>query len=318
MNLYKYNKGYFEKRAKETGFIRDNLEKVFRLSDILEYINKNPLHKDCLALKGGTAINLLVFDMPRLSVDIDLDFCKSVLREEMLLYRKKINEDLITFLQTQGYTLNVEKGKNPHSLDSWVIWYINSAGNKDNIKVDINYSMRAHVLPIIEMPIRTEFLELSFQIKTLSPFELFGTKVKALIERNAARDLYDVDNMIKFGIFEAGELPMLRKCLLFYYAVGGGKEVSQNIDLNGIDNMNYNKIRQTLLPMLRRSETFDLDISKKRVKKFLDDLILLDSNEIEFLQRFNNKEYLPELLFDNEDIIRRIKLHPMALWKIRE
>jgi len=65
--LYKYDKGYFDKRAKETGFIRDNLEKVFRLTDILEYINRNPLHRDCLALKGGTAINLVVFNMKRLS-----------------------------------------------------------------------------------------------------------------------------------------------------------------------------------------------------------------------------------------------------------
>lgn len=95
--MYKYDKSYFDKRAKETGFIRDNLEKVFRLADILEYINRNPLHKDCLALKGDIAINLAMFNMPRLSVDIDLDFCKPVSREEMLEYRKKINEDLVTF-----------------------------------------------------------------------------------------------------------------------------------------------------------------------------------------------------------------------------
>ena len=197
--MYKYDKGYFDKRAKETGFIRDNLEKVFRLADILEYINRNPLHKDCLALKGGTAINLVVFNMPRLSVDIDLDFCKPVSREEMLEYRKKINEDLITFLQTQGYSLNLEKGKNPHSLDSWIFWYINSAGNKDNIKVEINYSMRVHVLPIIEMPIQTDFLERSFPIKVLSPLELFGSKINALIGRRAARDLYDIDNCQRDG-----------------------------------------------------------------------------------------------------------------------
>jgi hypothetical protein len=30
--------------------------------------------EDCFALKGGTAINLFVRDMPRLSVDIDLTY----------------------------------------------------------------------------------------------------------------------------------------------------------------------------------------------------------------------------------------------------
>ncbi len=52
MNLYKYDKRYFDKRATETGFIRDSLEKVYRLADILEYINTNPLLRDSLALKG--------------------------------------------------------------------------------------------------------------------------------------------------------------------------------------------------------------------------------------------------------------------------
>lgn len=290
--MYKYDKGYFDKRAKETGFIRDNLEKVFRLADILEYINRNPLHKDCLALKGGTAINLVVFNMPRLSVDIDLDFCKPVSREEMLEYRKKINEDLITFLQTQGYSLNLEKGKNPHSLDSWIFWYINSAGNKDNIKVEINYSMRVHVLPIIEMPIQTDFLERSFPIKVLSPLELFGSKINALIGRRAARDLYDIDNMIYFGTFDESELPMLKKCFLFYFAVGSSKEYDTTFDLSGIDSLNWSKIKQTLLPMLRRSEHFDLEVSKKRVKGFLSELLVLDSKEKEFLQRFKDKSKL--------------------------
>jgi len=316
--LYKYDKRYFDKKAKETGFVRDNLEKVFRLADILEYINQNPLHKDCLALKGGTAINLAVFNMPRLSVDIDLDFCKPVSREEMLEYRKRINEDLVTFLQTQGYSLNLEKGKNPHSLDSWVFWYINSAGNKDNIKVEINYSMRAHILPIIEMPIQTGFLERSFPIKVLSPLELFGSKINALIGRSAARDLYDIDNMVYFGTFDESEYPILKKCFLFYFMAGSGKEYGTTFDLTGIDSLNWSRIKQTLLPMLRRSECFDLDVSKKRVKSFLNELLKPDSKEKEFLQRFKDKEYFPELLFDDTDIVNRIKNHPMALWKIRE
>lgn len=317
-NLYKYDKSYFDKRTRETGFIRDSLEKVYRLADILEYINKNPLHRDCLALKGGTAINLTVFNMPRLSVDLDLDFCMVVTREEMLEYRKRINEDLITFLQTQGYALNPEKGKNPHSLDSWVFWYINSAGNRDNLKVEINYSMRAHILPIAEMPIQTDLLEKSFSIRVLSPLELFGTKINALVGRTAARDLYDIDNMVYFGTFDESELPMLKKCFLFYFAVGSSKEFEISFDLSEIDRLTWSKIKQTLLPMLRRNEHFDLDVSRTRVKDFINRLIMLNADEQEFLQRFKSKEYLPGLLFDDSNIVDRIKNHPMALWKIRD
>ena len=46
----------------------------------------------CLALKGGTAINLTIFNLPRLSVDIDLDFSENINRDEMLEKRPIITE----------------------------------------------------------------------------------------------------------------------------------------------------------------------------------------------------------------------------------
>ena len=60
--------------AKEQGFIRDNLEKVMRLVEILGHFHNSPLLSKTLVLKGGTAINLTVFKLPRRSVDRDLDF----------------------------------------------------------------------------------------------------------------------------------------------------------------------------------------------------------------------------------------------------
>ena len=72
MNLSNYDIIYMGKKAEELGFIRDTLEKVTRLGDVLEYININPLLRESLALKGGTAINFTIFNLPRLSVDIDI------------------------------------------------------------------------------------------------------------------------------------------------------------------------------------------------------------------------------------------------------
>jgi len=123
-----------EKVSAETGFIRDNLEKVFRLCEILQYLNEELLFIDHLALKGGTAINLTVFDAPRLSVDIDLDFTKECSREEMLQIRTIINDKLLIFMFAQGYALSPNT-KNPHSLDSWVFYFQNAAGNRDSISI---------------------------------------------------------------------------------------------------------------------------------------------------------------------------------------
>jgi len=50
------NKKELTRIAKEQGFIRDTLEKVYCLFDILGFINTHPLMNRRLALKGGTAI----------------------------------------------------------------------------------------------------------------------------------------------------------------------------------------------------------------------------------------------------------------------
>ena len=85
--------------AKEQGFVRDTLEKVCRLTDILLFMQHDSLLNSRLALKGGTAINLTVFDLPCLSVDIDLDYVGAVSREQMMEDRRRIRDRIgIAFL----------------------------------------------------------------------------------------------------------------------------------------------------------------------------------------------------------------------------
>lgn len=128
-----YDLFYLGKKAEELGFVRDTLEKVTRIADILEFLNTNPALKDSLALKGGTAINLTIFDLPRLSVGIDLDYLITNTREEMLESREVINRMIERFMVSQGYRKN-PKTKNPHSVDSWFYDYNGASGNRDNIK----------------------------------------------------------------------------------------------------------------------------------------------------------------------------------------
>jgi predicted nucleotidyltransferase component of viral defense system len=229
-----YTKNDLNAIAIETGFLRDNLEKVFRLCNILQYLNEIPLFSENLALKGGTAINLAIFRLPRLSTDIDLDFTKNCNRNEMLEFRKKINSELLHFMFAEGYALSPNT-KNPHTLDSWVFYFQNAGGNRDNIKVEINYSMRNHILPVEKRKIEVDFLQIDNNISILHPLELFGSKINALIARSTPRDLYDVNNMLKNNIFGDNEQEILRKIVVFYIVVGG--------DISRID-FEYNKLKQ--------------------------------------------------------------------------
>jgi len=317
--LSNYDIVYLGKKAEELGFVRDTLEKVTRLADILEYLNTNPILKDSLALKGGTAINLTIFNLPRLSVDIDLDYLITNSREEMLESRDVINSIIDRYMVSQGYSKN-PKTKNPHSLDSWVYDYMGASGNKDNIMIEINYSLRSHVLEAEERPIITEHFSSEYKEKSLDPLEIYGSKINALLSRAAARDLYDARNMIHFGLFDESEEEMLRKCVVFYAAISARDKnsINKTFDTKGIDSITNQKIKRDLLPVIKRKDDFELEPAKKLVKEYISELMVLTNEEKEFLDKFESGEYIPELLFEDKEIQDRIKKHPMALWKTRE
>ena len=315
INLPDYDKRELGKQAQELGFVRDTLEKVYRLADILKYLNTNPLLKDALALKGGTAINLTIFNLPRLSIDIDLDYLHNNTLDEMLVERERIMESLMKYMAANGYELSVQS-KTTHTLDSYVFSYVNAGGMKDNIKIEINYSLRSHILPTENRGVEALGSFNTLTVHSLAPLEIFGSKIVALLTRTAARDLYDLNNMIYYGLFDESQLPMLKKCAVFYRALGGDK-ASTCFRLDNIDNLTNHKIKTDLLPVIRRTEYFDLQSVQKRVKEFLASTLCLDEGEIAFLRAFAKNEYRPDLLFDDKDTLSRIKNHPMVVWKMR-
>ncbi len=313
--MYRFDKNYLGQKSKELGFVRDTLEKVYRLAEILKYINSDKLLEKRLVLKGGTAINLTVFNLPRLSVDIDLDYDRDCSSEEMLEERQEITKRICSYMQENEYTL-APKSRLRHSLDSYVFNFQNAGGNLDNIKVEINYSLRAHIFEPVGRAIITNALESNYKIRTLLPMELFAAKINALISRAAARDLYDMNNMIEFGLFDDADFDLFRKCVVFYAAISA-ETINKAFDTSEIDSITFSKIRTDLFPVIRERGDFKLDEKKKVTKIYIEELMKLTPEEKEFLDRFEKNEYRLELLFEEKEIIKRLENHPMALWKMQ-
>ncbi len=114
--MFKYGAKEVNRIAKNTNFNKNTCEKVLRLYSILNFINASKIAND-LALKGGTAINLFLLNLPRLNVDIDLDFNLSLDRESMLSHRAKIDSLIGSYMENEGYHLS-DKSKFVHTLDS--------------------------------------------------------------------------------------------------------------------------------------------------------------------------------------------------------
>ena len=309
---------YIENISKKTGFIQSTLEKVERLIRILEWMNSDEKLNKLLALKGGTAINTAVFNFPRLSVDIDLDLTENLSKEEMIKERETIHKLLVNYLNSNNYKINMEKSKDVYALDSIVAEYIDIKGNIDNIKIEINYMNRVHILETKKIDVSTDvFKDKNLTIHCIHPIEIYAAKLCALLSRTTARDLYDVYTLSKYDLFDDEEKKLLKQCfMLEYIAVNDYKLKDMKID--NIERLKRQDIKTKLLPTLkdRNPRNSNIDEMKQAVREYLKDILIVDDKTKEFYDKFQKGIYEPELLFDNEEIIERIKEHPMIIWKL--
>ena len=85
-----------------TGFKADIIEKVHQLLNLLNKLKSHPFLKGKFALKGDSALNLFVFNIPRLSVDIDLNYIGAIERKKMLADRPKFEKAVEILSAAQG------------------------------------------------------------------------------------------------------------------------------------------------------------------------------------------------------------------------
>jgi len=94
------------KDARMQGYKPEILEKVYRLLDTFKQLMSVPYLSERLVLKGGTALNLFYSNpIPRLSVDIDLNYIGTLDRETMMQERKVLNNAIFQILEQNDLVL---------------------------------------------------------------------------------------------------------------------------------------------------------------------------------------------------------------------
>ncbi len=167
---------------------------------------------DTFALKGGTAINLFVRDMPRLSVDLDLVFPDHTLPREQALQR--INEavrESAARLQKQGFQTHA-----PAAADSGETKLLVRRGNIE-VKIEVNFVMRGTVLPVRMASLTQnarETLQADLEIPVVSLEDVYGGKLVAAMDRQHPRDLFDVLQLFAHEGITAG----IRRAFVVYLA----------------------------------------------------------------------------------------------------
>ena len=170
--------------AEATGFRPDVLEKVAHLLGLLDAIRSHPFLKGKLVLKGGTALNLFVFDVPRLSVDIDLNYVGAEDREAMLAERPKIEQAVQAVFAREGFT--VRRMPEEHAGGKWALRYGIATGQTGNVDVDINFMYRIPLWPVTTRDSHLVGAWRATEIPVLDLHELAAGKLAALLARREA------------------------------------------------------------------------------------------------------------------------------------
>jgi len=151
--------------------------------------------KTCFALKGGTAINLFVRDMPRLSVDIDLVYLPIEPRNQTLINITTALNEIAHNIERNIKGASVTKLHKDKHIHKLVIEYENA-----RIKIEPNIVQRGSVYSVETQYLcgraETEF-EVSVAVNTLNTAELYGSKIVAALDRQHPRDLFDVKLLLE-------------------------------------------------------------------------------------------------------------------------
>ncbi|MDE2150024.1 MAG: nucleotidyl transferase AbiEii/AbiGii toxin family protein [Gammaproteobacteria bacterium] len=152
---------------------------------------------DIFAMKGGTAINLFLRDMPRLSVDIDVVYTPwQVPREQALPAIAGELDAIARRLAKLGLrarkVASKELGETKLLVD----------GGDSQVTIEVNAVFRGTVRPPERRPLSAktaEMFSVELELPLLAPEELYGSKLVAALDRQHPRDLFDVAQMFESG-----------------------------------------------------------------------------------------------------------------------
>lgn len=255
----------------------------------------------CFALKGGTAINLFVRDMPRLSIDIDLVYLPIEPREKTLVNIEKalngIADNIKHYIKGASATkINKEKHTNKLTIEH----------NGVRIKIEPNIVQRGSVFEVENKNLCTraeiEF-EASVTANTLSLAELYGSKIAAALDRQHPRDLFD----IKLLFENEGLTNDIRKAFVVYLA-------SHPRPMNELLNPNLKNIEQAFFSQFKGMTNTPVELANLLdTRKQLIKLINGNLTEDERLFLMSIKSGIPDWsLID----VQNIKQLPAIQWKL--
>ncbi len=268
------------------------------LLQVLPLVDK----EDCFALKGGTAINLFVRELPRLSVDIDLVYLPVEDRTASLKNIKqaldRIAEDVESSIKGSRVTAVYQDKQDALRL------LIDR--NSVRIKVELSPVLRGTVYEPQRRQV-SERVEQEFgyaEVNMVNLADLYAGKICAALDRQHPRDLFDVYLLLS----NEGLTDEIRKATLVYL-ISHQRPISELLEPNRSDITNlYNGEFMGMAEQDLAQEVLE------EARESLIDLLHkgLTKRESDFLLSFKNKKPDWSLLG-----LKGVDLLPAVRWKLQ-
>ena len=182
------------REAAASGFRADVLEKAIRFMGLLKALRSHPYLKTRVALKGGTALNLFVFDVPRLSVDVDLKSVGAADVDTMILEGPRVEQAIRAVCGRLG--IGVRRIPSEYAGGKWRLSYTGVRG-PGTPELDVNFLLRTPLWPAAPADSRSLGRYAATEVPVLDLHELAAGKLAALFGRQASRDLFDARELLR-------------------------------------------------------------------------------------------------------------------------
>jgi predicted nucleotidyltransferase component of viral defense system len=301
--------------AGATGFRPDVLEKVIHLLNLLDAFQSHPFLKGKFVLKGGTALNLFIFNLPRLSVDIDLNYLGVEDRDGMLAERPKVEQAMHAVFLREGFA--VRRMPLEHAGGKWSLRYGSATGQEGNLEVDLNFMFRVPLWPVTTANSRTLGSYQAAGIQLLDLHEIAGGKLAALMARRQARDLYDSHRILQM---DGLDNERLRIAFVVYGAMN--RKDWRTISIEDVDFDTVALIHQ-LAPTLRLGAIEEVGGSEDYGKQLVEEcrqamsaVLPFTDRELEFLDLLLDKGEIDSTILTADVMLQnRIQRQPSLEWK---
>ena len=311
----KFSPSEVSQAAEGTGFKAELLEKALHLLNLLSALNSHPFLKGKWVLKGGTALNMFMLDLPRLSVDIDLNYVGALDREEMLAERPKIEQAAQAVFSREGF--GTRRVPDEHAGGKWRLSYQSFTGQSGNLEVDMNFMFRQ---PLWDIQPADSYRLGNFQSKgipVLDVHELAAGKLAALLSRGQARDLFDSHRILNLDDLEKDRLR-----IAFVTYGGMNRKDWRTVSIEDVD-FDAAELARLLVPTLHVRETKEqvspAEYGARLIggcREGLSAVLPFTASERAFLDLLLDRGVVdPTLLTADASLQRRIQCQPLLEWK---